>query len=285
VSASTLSEKDIASLAATHDIIELGMRADELRRQLHGVRTTFVRVAELALDSADVAIPPAAGEIRIVGTPAARQTAVDRVRAVAVEAEGRPLSGFSLADLERLAGVERITLRALLEELCAAGLELVADAPFDRLQDPRRSIEEVNISGLALGRLTIHQLPSPDAPMLFRQIAELQRRVGVIRSFAPLPRVVNPAVPTTGYDDVKRVSLARLLVDNIPSLQVDWSLYGPKLAQVALTIGADDVDAVSAEGDELEGHRRAPLEEIRRNIRAARQQPVERNGRFETIGG
>jgi hypothetical protein len=283
--AASLSDQEIASLAATHDIIELGMRADELRRARHGARTTFVRVADVPVDASEVALPSAAGEIRIVGAPATRQAAVDRVRAVAAETGGRPLSGFSLSDLERLAGAERITLRALLEELCAAGLELVADAPFDRLQDPRRSIEEVNISGLALGRLTIHQLPSPDAPALFRQVTELQRRVGVIRSFAPLPRVVNPAVPTTGYDDVRRVSLARLLVENIPSIQVDWLLYGPKLAQVALAVGADDVDAVSAVDDERDGRRRAPLEEIRRNIRAASQEPVERNGRFETLGG
>ena len=230
-------------------------------------------------------MPATAGEIRIVGTPSTRQAALDRVRAVAAEARGIPVSGFSLADLERMAAVEGETLRSLLEELCAAGLELVADAPFDRLQDARRSIEEVNISGLALARLTIHQLPSPDAPSLFKHIAELQRRVGVIRTFAPLARVVNPAVPTTGYDDVKRVALARLIVDNIPSIQVDWSLYGPKLAQVALTIGADDVDGVSPEESQHEGRRRAPLEEIRRNIRAAGQEPVERNGRFEVLDG
>jgi 2-iminoacetate synthase ThiH len=64
---------------------------------------------------------------------------------------------------------------------------------------------------------------------------------------------------------------------------VDWGLYGPKLAQVALTVGADDVDAVSAEDDQAQGPRRAPLEEIRRNIRAAGLEPVERNGRFEVV--
>ena len=79
------------------------------------------------------------------------------------------------------------------------------------------------------------------------------------------------------------MALARLLVANIPSIQVDWQLYGPKLAQVALTVGADDVDAVSAEDDQSEGRRRAPLEEIRRNIKAASQEPVERNGRFDPI--
>ena len=90
-------------------------------------------------------------------------------------------------------------------------------------------------------------------------------------------------MPTSGYDDVKRVALARIIVDNVPSIQVDWALYGPKLAQVALTVGADDVDGVSADDDMAQGRRRAPLEEIRRNIVAAGQQPVERNGRFDVM--
>jgi hypothetical protein len=41
------------------------------------------------------------------------------------------------------------------------------------------------------------------------------------------------------------------------------------------------VDGVSAEDDVAEGRRRAPLEEIRRNIAAAGQNPAERNGRFD----
>ena len=93
---------------------------------------------------------------------------------------------------------------------------------------------------------------------LLKAVTELQVAVGVVRAFAPLPRRVNPAVPTTGFEDVKYVALARLVVDNVPSIQVDWSLYGPKLAQVALTVGADDVDAVSAEDETTEGRRRAP---------------------------
>ena len=280
-----LSHQDIAALAATHDIIQLGMMADQVRQRLHGLHTTFVRVVDVPMAGGAPSVPATAGEIRIIGTPSTRQEALDRVRAVVTEARGIPVSGFSLADLEHMAAVEGETLRSLLEELCAAGLELVADAPFDLLQDARRSIEEVNISGLALARLTIHQLPSPDAPSLFAHIAELQRRVGVIRTFAPLARSVNPAVPTTGYDDVKRVALARLIVDNIPSIQVDWSLYGPKLAQVALILGADDVDGVSVADDQSQGRRRAPLEEIRRNIRAAGQEPIERDGRFEVLDG
>jgi aminodeoxyfutalosine synthase len=279
-----VSPQELSSLARSHDIISMGMAADEVRRERHGARTTFVRVAEVNADiGADTAWPAATGEIRIVGAPASRAAAVERVRQVASLARGVALSGFSLADLELLASRESTTLRGLLEELHAAGLELVADAAFDRLLDARRSIEEVNIAGLALARLTVHQSPSPDPLPLLKGVADLQRGVAVVRAFAPLPRRVNAAVPTTGYDDIKRVALARLVCDNVPSIQVDWSLYGPKLAQVALTVGADDVDSVSPVDETTEGRRRAPLEEIRRNIRAAGFEPVERNGRFDPV--
>lgn len=279
-----VSDTDLRALAASYDIIAIGVRADELRRQLHGARTTFVRVADVSAEAgAPIVCPPSAGELRIGGVPATRAAAVDRVQAVAAVAAGRPVSGFSLSDLEALSARDGVTLRALLEELRAAGLELVADAPVDRLQDPRRSIEEVNIAGLALARLTVDQAAAADPLPRLKQVRELQRVVAVLRAFAPLPRRINPAAPTTGYDDVKHVALARIVVDNIPSIQVDWSLYGPKLAQVALTVGADDVDGVSPEDETGEGKRRAPLEEIRRNIRAADLEPVERNGRFETI--
>jgi len=278
----TVPDTEIASLAATHDILHLGMLADEARRAKHGARTTFVRVADVpAAPGTEIVVPPSAGEIRIIGSPSNLAPAIARVREVAARANGTALSGFSLADLERLAAREQTTLRALLEELRAAGLELVAAAPFDQLQDARRSVEEVNISGLALARLTIEQLPSTDSVALFKAVADLQRGVAVIRAFAPLPRRVNPAVPSTGYDDVKRVALARIIVDNVPSIQVDWALYGPKLAQVAITVGADDVDAVSPVDESAEGRRRSPLEEVRRNIRAAGLEPIERNGRFD----
>jgi hypothetical protein len=280
----SVTETELNSLAASHDIISLGVLADQVRRQRHGTRTTFVRVAMVGAEpAAAMDWPASAGEIRIGGTPANRSAAVRRVGEVVAAANAIPVSAFSLADLEQVAATEKATLRSLLEELRAAGAELISEAPFDRLQDPRRSIEEVNIAGLLLARVTIHQLPDSDVVRLFKSVAQVQRAVAVIRGFAPLPRTVNPAVPTTGYDDVKRVALARLVVDNIPSIQVDWSLYGPKLAQVALTVGADDVDAVSPDERSAEGRRRAPLEEIRRNIRAAGQEPVERNGRFDVV--
>jgi 2-iminoacetate synthase ThiH len=79
---------------------------------------------------------------------------------------------------------------------------------------------------------------------------------------------------------VKRIAISRLVADNVDTIQVDWALYGPKLAQVALTFGADDIDSVAADDDQSQGRRRSPVEEIRRNIRAAGFEPVERDGKF-----
>ena len=79
-----------------------------------------------------------------------------------------------------------------------------------------------------------------------------------------------------------QIAVARIVASNIDSIQVDWPLYGPKLAQVAIAFGADDIDGVSSV-DELQlGHRRSPREDIERQIRAAFANPVERNGRYET---
>jgi aminodeoxyfutalosine synthase len=248
------------------------------------MRTTYVRVADIPPQpGAPLDWPPAARELRLVGSPSSRQAAVSRVAELRAAAEGRPVSGFSLADLEKLSADDGASLRTVLEELRSAGLELVAEAPFDRLRDARHAIEEVNIAGLSLARLTIDQLPAADPVALFSAVHDLQRDVAVVRAFAPLARRQNPAVPSTGYEDVRRVALARLIVENVASIQVDWSRYGPKLAQVALTMGADDVDAVSPADEAGEGRRRAPLEEVRRNIRAAGLDPVERDGRFDPV--
>jgi aminodeoxyfutalosine synthase len=89
--------------------------------------------------------------------------------------------------------------------------------------------------------------------------------------------------PTTGYEDVKMVAVARLAAPNITTIKVDWLRYGPKLAQVALTFGADDLDAVTASDDAPDGRRRAPIEEVRRNIEAAGFSPAERDGRFTVV--
>lgn len=280
-----LSNDDALAILATNDIIEIGVLADAVRRRRHGARTTFVRVFEVHVDATGSALPStlSAGEIRIIGRPRNPESALLAVRSIAAVAGGIPVTGFSLADLAALAGALS-DLRNLSGRLAEAGLRAVAEVPIDSLPagaDAAASVATVRAAGLEVMRLTVATLSDDDDRWrLLRRARALQAEVGGLRAFAPLPRVTPVDLPTTGYDDVKLVALARLLVDNIESIQVDWPLYGPKLAQVALTVGADDVDGIAAADPGALGTRRSAIEEILGNIRAAALEPVERDGLF-----
>ena len=99
-----LTDKDIAALAETRDILTLGMLADEARRLRHGADTTFVRVAEVRVpldDGVRFDIPTAAREVRISGQPDSLTTLILHVRRVVAAARGIPVSAFSLRGRSR----------------------------------------------------------------------------------------------------------------------------------------------------------------------------------------
>jgi 2-iminoacetate synthase ThiH len=273
-----LSDPDIQALESGRDIVVLGMMADSVRRNLHGTRATYVRVFDLKLAEIQSAqIPQTAGEVRIFETPTTLSGAVSAVADALDVAGETPLSAFCLFELTKLPEPLPVILAALKQ----AGLELLTQAPLDRLKSPEHALEAVTDAGMQLARLTINETPAREWTSICREVAAHQRRVPSLRAFAPLARKIDQTQPTTGYADVKRVALARVLVQNVSTIQVDWELYGPKLAQVALTFGADDLDSVSPVDDQSQGHRRSPVEEIRRGIRAAGFEPVERNARFQ----
>jgi aminodeoxyfutalosine synthase len=278
-----LTPDEIAQLATTPDILQLGMLADALRRRLRGTQVTFVRVALVPFDHSFAdAVPPAAREIRMTGRPDSLAVAVTAVTQAKAVAGDRLVSGFSWAAIEALAA-GGVTVSRVLEELHGAGLEAVAEVPLDLGGDLATVLDRLVVAGFERVRLTMDKAPAPQRTELFLRAAALQERFACIQALNPLPSVTNVARPTTGYEDVKMVAVARLAAPGIPVVQVDWLRYGPKLAQVALTFGADDLDAVTASDDAAEGRRRAPLEEVRRNIEAAGFTAAERDGRFQVL--
>jgi aminodeoxyfutalosine synthase len=275
-----VSAADRTAVMAATDILSLGMAADAVRRRLHGDRVTFLRVDAVALTaSAPVdGLSAAAGEIRVDGR-LDDQAVLKRLEAIVEAApESVPVSGFSLAEIERVSGGDRQRARGLLGALAAAGLTTIAEAPIDLLEEASAMVALACDAGLDVARVTIqHPLGGPERLLdLAGPLFEADPRLS---TFAPLPRTFENGAPTTGYEDVRTVALARLLLP-VAHIQVSWSLYGPKLAQVALAFGADDVDEVSPLDEGPEGKRRAPLAEILRNIEAAGGRPVERDGRF-----
>lgn len=280
----SLSFEDVEALVGVTDLVRLGMLADEARRRRHGAQATYVRVADVTCGEATTATwPSAAGEIRLSGAPASIDAAIDEACALARRANGTPVSAFSLADLERLAGDAK-ALRHVADRLEECGVSAIAEAPLDDLRDREGSLQAIRDAGMPIARATVrHGRTTADVLPLLRDVKTLQKHTGIIRVFAPLPREIDAQQASTGYDDVRVVALARLWLDNVESIQVDWALYGPKLAQVALLFGVDDIDSVSPLDQVEQGRRRAPLEEIRRNITAAGLSPVERNGRWAVV--
>jgi aminodeoxyfutalosine synthase len=280
-----LTADDLEQLAAAPDILQVGMLADTVHRSLHGSRVTYLRVALCPYDKPfSDAVPLAAREIRVTGKPESIDIAVTAIEAARAVAGERAVSAFSWLDIERLAAAGSEKSDNILRRLRAAGLDAVAELPLDRMTDLPGAVDTIVSAGYQQVRLTIEKTLSAERTKLFIRAAALKEKYAAIQSLSPLPSVLNSLRPTTGYEDVKSVAIARLAAPNIPSVQVDWLRYGPKLAQVALTFGADDIDNVSTSDQAPDGRRRAPLEEVRRNIQMAGFEPAERDGRFAVVG-
>jgi hypothetical protein len=256
------------------DVLTLGMAADQARRDtLRTNIVTYLRVH--VVTAADLAsrleVPAAAAEVRLYATPDSLDEATMQLRTLNRAAAGRRVAAFSWADLVERGWAERVdTLRALVE----AGLQDVAELPVDLAADVSSAVQILRAAGADPQRITVAQ-PLGDARLdIIPRVKRAFEDHETLRRFSPLPRVAPVDKPTTGYDDVRMVALARLALRE-RSIEVDWSLYGPKLAQVALTFGADHLDAVAATNDTSLGPRRTTIEDVERNIRAAGFEPQE----------
>lgn len=276
-----LAREQLVELAQSRDLIQLGMLAGDVRTRRHGVRGTFVRVEHVDVSTpgsaAAVDVPAEAGEVRLAGAPTSLDAACAAVRRMTAGVHV-PVTGWSVGELAALDPPLATTAAALLD----AGLSAVATARIDRL-------EAAHLEALASARLPLLTvtLGTPlDALALLAALQHVrawQAMWPVVLGCSPLPVEITPDQPTTGYDDMRHVALARLVLDNVPHIQAHWTGMGAKLAQACLLFGANDIDAVPARDAMRHGRRRAVLEEVRRNIVAATLDPVERDGRFRLL--
>lgn len=270
---------------ASADLLSLGMLADEVRRSRVGDTVTYVRVFEwppMTGAGPEGLSSSKAGEIRIAVLPESLAGAVAAIGTARAAAPKILLTAFSLADIADRAWAPLVDV---LRQLKSAGLSAIAEAPVDRVADLADALQACQDAGLAVRCLSL-QKPVGDARIDRLVLMQtLAARFAWVQTVAPLPREQPIAVPTTGYDDVRAVAMARLALPAVRNIQVDWALYGPKLAQVALTFGANDVDRVSPIDDETLGRRRTAVEDVKRNIAAAGLTPVERDSPFDSAQG
>ena len=51
---------------------------------------------------------------------------------------------------------------------------------------------------------------------------------------------------TTGFEDLKMLAISRILLDNFDHIKASWIMLGPKLTQVSLAFGVDDLEPSQA---------------------------------------
>ena len=125
------------------------------------------------------------------------------------------------------------------------------------------------------------------------KIRELQDETGGETAFIPLafhPTNTDLAhLPgPTGYYDLKIIAVARLLLDNIKSVKSYWVMISPRIAQVSLNFGANDIDGTVREEKiyHFAGATTPMLqqqEDLLRLIRQAGRTPVERDSVYNVL--
>ena len=125
------------------------------------------------------------------------------------------------------------------------------------------------------------------------RLRELQDETGGFVTYIPLafqpweaPAMKLPE--TTGFEDLKAIAVGRLMLDNFPHVKSYWIMIGPRLAQIGLSFGADDIDGTVTE-EKIAHDAGAPtarsmtVHELVRLIREAGRRPVERDTVFNLV--
>lgn len=126
-----------------------------------------------------------------------------------------------------------------------------------------------------------------------RRLRELQDETRGFVGFVPLPyQPENNEIPVenppTGFDGLRTIAASRIYLDNFDHITAYWVGMGLKLAQVALSYGADDLHGTIIEEHifHMAGAKSPQLQteaEMIKAIREAGRTPVQRNTFYEPI--
>lgn len=108
-------------------------------------------------------------------------------------------------------------------------------------------------------------------------------------SFVPDGSALSHLPGPSGLDDLRTLALARLMCPNVPHIKAFWIMQTPKLAQVSLNWGVDDVDGTVVYYDitKREGggttHQELTVDRLRRLIKEAGCTPIERDSLYRRV--
>ena len=126
-----------------------------------------------------------------------------------------------------------------------------------------------------------------------RQLRALQDETHGFTGFIPLAyqpenNEIPVTTPPTGFDSLRTIAVSRIYLDNFDHLTAYWVGLGLKLAQVALSYGADDIHGTIVEEHifRMAGTKSPQMQaekDLIKAIREAGRTPVQRNTFYEPI--
>ncbi len=222
------------------------------------------------------------------------------------------LKAFTAAEILHFSEKFGMPVETVLERLKAAGLSMLPGGGAEVLSERVRKKLCRDSKGSAAAWLAVHRaahrmgIPS-NATLLFGHVEkpeetiehllhvrDLQDETQGFLSFIPLAfhaenNNLGKLPEPTAVDRLRHVALARVVLDNIPHIKAYWPMFGVKLAQVALSFGADDIDGTVVEEKIYHMAGATTPQELRETdlralITEAGFRPVKRDALYNPVG-
>ena len=220
------------------------------------------------------------------------------------------LKAFTMVEVGYFARIAKLSIRDTLIALRNAGVDSLPGGGAE-IFNPR--VRKVICDHKTSGRqwldiaCTAHQIGlRSNATMLYGHLESEEERVEHLlllrelqdetRGFvAFIPLAFHPANTAlahlpgpTGFDDLRAIAVSRLLLDNFDHIKAYWIMLTPRIAQIALRFGADDMDGTVVEEKIYHDAGATTAEftpriELERLIRAAGRTPVERDTLYRPV--
>jgi cyclic dehypoxanthinyl futalosine synthase len=218
------------------------------------------------------------------------------------------IHGFSPPEIDFFAKKFKMPLKDVLSRLKDAGLGSLPGGGGEILVDRvRKAMTRGKV--LTDGWLEVHRAwhelgGRSTATMMFGHIETLEERVEHLQRVRQLQEETGgltafiswtfqpeytamAGVPAAGaFEYLRTQAVSRLYLDNVPNIQSSWVTQGPKIGQLALYFGANDMGSLMIEENVVASAgtvHHLSLEQIRRAIRDSGYIPRQRNVFYEYI--
>jgi aminodeoxyfutalosine synthase len=220
------------------------------------------------------------------------------------------IKAFTMVEVAFLARRAKLTIEETLEKLRECGVDSMPGGGAEIFSTRVRAfICDHKIDGsewLNTARLAHKMGFRSNATMLYGHIEnnedrvdhilklrEVQDETGGFQTFIPLAfhpenTPMDHLPVTTGLTDIRQIAVGRLLLDNFAHIKAYWQMMTPKIAQISLRFGADDLDGtVIEEKIYHDAGAKTPQGMTRKGlchlIEAAGRVPVERDTLYHAV--